>query len=153
MLALSNQLRSYQVNIQSVQMTCNSCYMRVCRVGRMFRQRACRQRVGGRQCPGLGHQTIGSPVIWGSIVSHLVFQKLQSAQTASGDIDTCHGPCLLVTPSEQRLAHQTYEYIKSRTKKMARDFTSPEATSVRKPLGHRQTVALCNHLYPGKLVS
>lgn len=150
MLALSNQLRSYQVNIQSVQMACNPCYVRVYRVGRMFRQCACRQRAGGRQCPGLGHQIRGSPVIWGSIVSHLVFQRLQSAQIASGDIDTCHGPCLLVTPFEQRLVHHTYEYIRSRTKNMGRDFTSPEVTSICKPLGHMRTIALCTRLYSGK---
>lgn len=131
-------------------MTWNPCCVRVYRVDCMFRQCACRQGAGSRQCSGLGHQIRGSPVRWGYIVSHLVFQRLQSAQTASGDIDTCHGPCLLVTPSEQRLAHQTYEYIRYRTRKMRRDFTSPEVTSICKPLGHVRTTALCTHLYSGK---
>lgn len=113
-------------------------------------QAACLQTAEGRQCPGLGHQIRGSPVCWGSIVSHLVVQRLRSAQTASGDIDTCHGPWLLVTPSEQRLAYQTYEYIRSRTRKMGKDFTSPEVTSICKPLGHARTTALCARLYSGK---
>ena len=39
-------------------------------------------------------------------MSHLAFQRHRSAHTVTGGISICHGPCLLVTPFEQRLTHQ-----------------------------------------------
>lgn len=68
---------------------------------RMCRLCVCRPRAGNRQRPELWHQIRASPVSWDSTISHLVFQRLRSAQTATGDVGATHIPCLLVTSSKQ----------------------------------------------------
>lgn len=74
--------------------------------GSMFRQCVCRQRTGSSQCPGLWLQIIGSPVNWDYFMSRLVCQRLRTAQTVARVVGASRVPCLLVTPSEQRLTPQ-----------------------------------------------
>lgn len=52
-------------------------------------------------------QIRGSPVSCASILGHLVFQRLRSAQVASGDTGTSPIPSLLVTPYAKRVTLQS----------------------------------------------